>query len=381
MPAYCEIGPIWDEGTCHVTIPQPGAPPPKKSTAVPYPPEELQLIALMFTAVKMLYVCGGLQVLPTLINLLEPLRVERDLHLTLIRNEHAYASSIHQMMRWLPFPIPRESAAAATEDTIFVVGDSHCMSAAWQTVRLDMHPRPMLLVPKLVTGLKAWHLRPSCRFYPKRNFEAAMRSLPSGAQVIFNVGEIDAREGLLLAVEKGRYESLDQAAAVAVDVYAKAVQQYAAEKQLRAYIHPITPVLDVTRPTVKIFEAKLRERINATAGAGAAGGSGGDKKGSSGGSSSGSDGPALTYLDFFSALLTPDGSGFNMSYHLDSTHLKPTYVGAALRPALNAVYVPRRGLVAADTSAMSTMDAINHRLLRAQMGDFGDEDEDSEATA
>ena len=173
-----------------MTIPTPGSPPPKKSSAIPYPPDELQMIALMFTALKMLYVCGGLQVLPTLINMLEPLRVDRDLHLTLIRNEHAYASSIAQMMRYIPFPIPRELASAPPADTIYVCGDSHCMSAAWQVIKLDSHPRPMLLVPKLVTGLKVWHMRPSCRFYPKRNYEAAIRSIPDGSNVIFNFGEI-----------------------------------------------------------------------------------------------------------------------------------------------------------------------------------------------
>ena len=143
----------------------------------------------MMTAVKMLYVCGGLQVLPTLINLLEPLRVDRDLHLTLIRNEHAYYSSIAQMMRYLPFPIPRELASCPLDDTIYVCGDSHSMSAAWQVVKLDAHPRPMILQPKLVTGLKVWHMRPACRFYPKRNFEAAIRSIPDNAQVIFNFGQ------------------------------------------------------------------------------------------------------------------------------------------------------------------------------------------------
>jgi tetratricopeptide (TPR) repeat protein len=90
VPQWCEVGKIFDEGTLHVTVPDPNAPPPKKSTATPYPADELQVLALMFTAVKMLYVCGGLQVLPALVNMLEPLRVDRDLHLTLIRNEHAY---------------------------------------------------------------------------------------------------------------------------------------------------------------------------------------------------------------------------------------------------------------------------------------------------
>jgi hypothetical protein len=47
------------------------------------------MLALMFTAVKMLYVCGGLQVLPTLINLLEPLRVDRDPHLKAVQEQVA----------------------------------------------------------------------------------------------------------------------------------------------------------------------------------------------------------------------------------------------------------------------------------------------------
>lgn len=322
------------------------------------------MIALMFTALKMLYVCGGLQVLPTLINMLEPLRVDRDLHLTLIRNEHAYASSIAQMMRYIPFPIPRELASAPQEDTIYVCGDSHSMSAAWQVIKLDAHPRPMLLVPKLVTGLKVWHMRPSCRFYPKRNYEAAIRSIPDGSSVIFNFGEIDCREGLIVAVEKGRYESVEAGVQLAVDVYVKAMQEQVAVKELKIYVHPITPVLDVTRPTVKLFESVLKARLAETLPK-----PGPKVKGAE---------PVypLIYLDFFSALLTPDGNRFNMDYHLDSTHLKPTYVPALLRPALNKFWTPKGGKPGAAQSVaqMSTMDAINHRLKQASMG-LGDEEE------
>jgi hypothetical protein len=345
-----------------VTIPQPGSPPPPKSTAIPYPADELNIMALLFTAVKMLYVCGGLQVLPTLVNLLEPLRVDRDLHLTQIRNEHAYYSSIAQMLRHLPYPIPA-GLASNPADTIYVCGDSHSMSSAWQVIQLDGHPRPILLQPKLVTGLKCWHLRPTCRFYPKRNFEAAMRSIPSGAHVIFNFGEIDAREGLLVAVEKGRYESIDEGIRLAVDCYIRAMQAEQTKKSLKVYVHPITPVLDVTRPTVKQFTAHLKERVQATVGT--------RKTDAS---------SPLIWLDFFEQLLTPDGTGFNMAYHLDSTHLKPTYVQAVLRPALNKVYQAPKGKAAAAAapSGMSTMDAINANLARAQMGDFSDDMEDAD---
>jgi len=374
VPQWCEVGPIFDEGTLHVTVPDPNAiaAPAKKSSAAPYPAEELQILALMFTAVKMLYVCGGLQVLPALVNMLEPLRVDRDLHLTLIRNEHAYYSSIAQMLHSIPYPLPADLAAGALEDVIYVCGDSHSMSAAWQVVHLECSPRPMLLVPRLVTGLKVWHMRPTCRFYPKLNWEAALWNIPMGAQVIFNFGEIDCREGLLVAVEKGRYENVEQGVHIAVDVYIKALQEQQHHKNLRVYVHPITPVLDVTRPTVKMFEACLRERItiaNAAA------------RKAAGVSAAASSGPAsaaktdLIYLDFFKELLTPDGAGFNMAFHLDSTHLKPTYVPALLQPALNKAFVPRKQ-AAQPAKAMSTLDKINASLARAQMGDFGGDEDD-----
>ncbi len=51
----------------------------------------------------------------------------------------------------------------------------------------------------------------------------------------------DCREGLLVAVEKGRYESVEQGVHLAVDVYIKALQVEQAKKDLRIYVHPITP--------------------------------------------------------------------------------------------------------------------------------------------
>jgi len=361
VPAYTKIGPIFDEGKCHVSVPTPGSPPPKKSPSNPYSEENLNMLAIMFTAAKMLYVCGGLQVLPTLINLLEPLRVDRDLHLTPIRNEHAYYSSLAQMMRDIPFPLPHTLAHAPLEDSIYVCGDSHCMSAAWQVIKVDAHPRPMLLVPRLVTGLKVWHLRPSCRFFPKRNFEAAMRHIPSRANVIFNFGEIDCREGILRAVEKGKYETLEDGIRMAVDVYIRALLEQVEKKELTAYIHPTVPVLDVTRKTVKAFTAYLQERVQSFS-----------SSSSSSSSSSASSKPRLIWLDFFNQLLTGDGEGFNMQFHLDSTHLKPTYVHAVLLPALNRVFRPLKGLgrSSGNTAAsqhQSTADAIERKLRQAQL--------------
>ena len=71
-----------------------------------YSSEQLNILALMFTAVKMLFVCGVLQPLPAIVALLEPLRDNKSLHLTIIRNEHAYYSTIAQILRRLAYPLP-----------------------------------------------------------------------------------------------------------------------------------------------------------------------------------------------------------------------------------------------------------------------------------
>ena len=40
---------------------------------------------------------------------------------------------------------------------------------------------------------------------PQVNFVRAVADIPSGADVVFIFGEIDCREGILVAVEKDRY--------------------------------------------------------------------------------------------------------------------------------------------------------------------------------
>lgn len=62
------------------------------------PEAELDLLACFFTVVKILFVNGRLSVLPSLIRVLEPLRLGRELHQTTIRNEQAYYACIAQLL-------------------------------------------------------------------------------------------------------------------------------------------------------------------------------------------------------------------------------------------------------------------------------------------
>lgn len=292
-PAYMAPPVIFDAKKVQVHVPG-SKPEAKRADTKPYSPAELSLLAICFTAVKILYVCGALQVIPHLVSLLEPLRLHRELHLTTIRNEHAYYSCVSQALHSVPFPL---YPAGSAPEAIFVVGDSHCLSSAWQ--RLEVGGRSYLLTPKLVTGLKCWHLRDDCKFYTRRNFECAMRSIPDGSTVIFNFGEIDCREGLLVAVEKCKYETIEEGIEKCINVYTKTLEDLVKAKKLRAYIHPVVPVLDITRPTVKHFNSVLAPRVKRS--------------------------KVLQWLDFFDQLLLPDGT-FDTQYSLDGTHLHPAYV-------------------------------------------------------
>ena len=126
----------------------------------------LDLLALLFTLVKVLYNCGNLGVLPDLIKLIEPVRLasKEELHKTSIRNEAAYYCCVAQL---LGVDGPRKCVwgaerQAATGAPIYVCGDSHALPPAWKVIN------KRLLVPKLVTGLKHWHLREESEFYPKK---------------------------------------------------------------------------------------------------------------------------------------------------------------------------------------------------------------------
>ena len=218
--------------------------------------DELNLLALFFTLVKILYLQGAWQPLPELLHLLEPLRLGRELHLTSIRNEHAYYSSVAQLLAQAPFPIqpvPSEAKASGTE-VVYMLGDSHSLSSAYHRVE-NQQGKSVLFVPRLVTGLKCYHLRPEGCFYPKRNFEHAIRSVPNRSKVVFSFGEIDCREGMLVALEKDKYPSLEVAVREVVDFYIHALEDVVRRKAFKAYIHPVQPVLDVTRPVVKVHSS------------------------------------------------------------------------------------------------------------------------------
>ena len=155
-------------------------------------------------------------------------------------------------------------------------------------------------MPRLVTGCKIWHLREESDFFTRANFEAALRTVPDGSSVVFCFGEIDCREGLLIAVERMRYDSLAAGVAFTISIYVKVLKALAKERKLKVLVHPVPPVLNETRHIVKLFNSHLATALARE--------------------------KSLTYLDFFDEMLSPDGNHLADGLALDGTHLHPSYV-------------------------------------------------------
>jgi tetratricopeptide (TPR) repeat protein len=191
-----------------------------------YSEAELDLLALFATAVKILYLQGKLHLLPGLYRVLEPCRMQtqKPLHETTIRNEMAYFQQVAQLMCFrnahasygLREAVPSSSSAhnvlcdfsavfapapsaagnrgsparvvdlpplfrEAASRPIYVLGDSHVVCQSWSIVTVQGKPR--LLLPRLSTGIKQWHLRPDSDFYPKYHFQRMVASIPQGSEV------------------------------------------------------------------------------------------------------------------------------------------------------------------------------------------------------
>ena len=285
----------------------PGAPqefriPPK---GMVYPEDEINILGMYFTLAKYLYIMGYLQFLAPLGKIIHPLRENSDVHLTSVVNEAAYYGCIEKLAADLAPRLPLDTSCP----TIYALGDSHTLAMGWNHV--EAAGARYLLRPYLVTGIKAYHLRPNTRFYPKETFWIMARSIPRGSYVVSVVGEIDCREAILGAIDKGGYRSIEEGVAETLRHYIPALLRLAQELDLRVMVHPAPPVQAKQLPVIKAFNETLRERIAALRN------------------------PKIKYLDIADALVLEGWTAFNKKYELDGTHLRGNYVSEVLEPAIN----------------------------------------------
>ncbi|XP_074654375.1 uncharacterized protein LOC141908291 isoform X2 [Tubulanus polymorphus] len=266
------------------------------SSERPYGNIEIFFTAILFTSVKIFYVNGALRIVQKLMSILEHLWPGRDLHKTAIRNEAAYFRCIQLVMKQCP-PDVINCSDLNSQNFLYFLSDSHCITPAWQ--KLLCKGTPVTVHPVLSTGTKIWHLRHEEKLYTREGFFTAIKVIPNNALVVVNFGEIDCRESLTTCVQKCYYDSLEEAMECLIDIYIKVLDNLQIEYRWKIYVHPIAPVIDVTRPIVVRFNQALRRRV--------------EKHGT------------LKWLDIEKDLLKPAGS-LKSIYEFDDTHLHPAYL-------------------------------------------------------
>jgi len=311
--------------------------------------EASDAIALLMSLVKLLHTAGAVAVLPPLVRLVERARRGVAMHRTLARNEAAYYCCVTQCLGTLqrgrhagvggrttgtgpagdgPAPLGRGLTLLAPgaapgpgpdDAVVFVLGDSHSVTPAWHRLRLPAglsptgHDCEARLRPALVTGIKAWHLRPSSSFYPRVNWDAVCGALPDGATVLTVVGEIDCREGILVAVDKRRYKDVVSGVRRVVGILVDRMKELARDRGMTVLVQAAAPVLDFTRTIVLGFN----EALGAAVGAASAEL---EEEGARG---------RLRWVDITPRVVSADGAATEFrvdDFGLDGTHMHPAYL-------------------------------------------------------
>jgi tetratricopeptide (TPR) repeat protein len=219
--------------------------------------QELALCGMYFTVVKVLFCMGRLDAIPAIVKKVDLVRRIEKMNRTNMKNEHSYYTTVMSVMQYLNSPLLRDvRPLLANRDPVdgklYICSDSHSIPMSWHNLIID--GKPTLTVNRLVTGLKIWHIRDDCDFYPKRNFEAVVETIPIGADALFCFGEIDCREGILKAVDKGIYDTHKEAIIKLLGVYTKRLLAVKAARKLRRlFVLAPLPVLDITRHIVVTF--------------------------------------------------------------------------------------------------------------------------------
>ena len=125
---------------------------------------------------------------------------------------------------------------------LFVIGDSHTLTYAWRSVRVQGELRTC--IPILITGIKAWHFQESTEFYTNTALQNALLEIKKASntrELVVSAGEIDVREGIGRALDNGHYQTLQQAVEATVLVYVKALANISTRYSLILFVLPVPP--------------------------------------------------------------------------------------------------------------------------------------------
>lgn len=133
---------------------------------------------------------------------------------------------------------------------IIMIGDSHIISIAWQTIKINVSRNKetydyRTILPMLVTGLKAWHCRSQSLFFTSSNLHLVLTRIRNIKQrvksIIISAGEIDCREGIGGKVLEGYNATCDSAVELTVQAYIEGLRSLSTEYQIQILVMPVAP--------------------------------------------------------------------------------------------------------------------------------------------
>ncbi len=197
--------------------------------------------------------------------------------------------------------------------SIYVVGDSHCLSVANTTV--NFKGVDYLAEAKLVPGCKAWHLGNKDKNIYKYEFNKTMASIPSGAITILMFGEIDCRleEGIIKHYKKSNV-NLAESIVDLVDNYFNYILRVVKDRGIVPIICNVPIQLlgqDVVSEPDKNLLKKVLEIFNRSLADNA-----GRKQ--------------IPLLDIYTFSKTHGGET-DIGCHIDNHHLKPSVIGHLIK--------------------------------------------------
>ena len=204
-------------------------------------------------------------------------------------------------------------------DALYVVGDSHSLSAHGVVVRY--HGQEMNCTAKWLEGCKQWHLGNSKPNRFKHRFEGIMKTLPHESMILLLIGEIDCRpdEGIIKAWKKSQGTSLEEVAKATAASYVSYVTGIAAKFGHRVIVGGI-PATNIRLDTldtetagqlvrlIRLFNTVLKDQALAA---------------------------SMDFLDVYA--LTDRGDGIaSGEWHIDNNHLLPSAITEAFSKHLVA---------------------------------------------
>jgi len=148
--------------------------------------------------------------------------------------------------------VPSIKPFGLSHKPIYVLGDSHVLSLAWQSICItpaSTHCNDYrTCVPFPSTGIKAWHFRKATKFFTHYNLHVSLERLKCVSScngikctIILSAGEIDCREGIGGSLLHGYYNDCNDAVENTVLQYLASVAFIAERYHLRVLLMPVAP--------------------------------------------------------------------------------------------------------------------------------------------